>query len=260
MSQKLNTATAVLTTALTLLYSGSAVASDNKITNIKVDGDTVYFSTSHAKSHTLPNCVASANNQQWTLSLKSAAGKASYTLLVAAMTDNRSISVTSANDCANSTGYERAQSVEVGDTIANTTRGSSGQLSLYKWDGVTKVGTIFEIDRSSNPRRYWVLANEDDASLIDIKPHENLRSGEAFFTEPDCRGEVYTQGANSSPGYFGGRLLEIVGEYTFITTSSVLGTSGVCKNRANRNGYLKAKIATNPHPICGFGPCKIKSR
>jgi hypothetical protein len=260
MPQKRTSPAAAIVTALVLLCSGSAIASDNKITNIKVDGDIVHFSTSQAKVHTLPNCVATGNAQQWTLSLTSAAGKASYTLLVAAMTDNRSVVVTSANDCADTTGYERAQSIEVGDPIANITRGSSGQLSLYKWDGVTKVGPIFEIDRSTNPVTYWFLESEGDKALTAVQPDKIVHPDHLYYMQKDCKGEPFMTSGNFNPFYNNGHFLKKVGNRIVTTVASYRATSGVCVNQSLHNWYYRIELETTPDPICGFGPCKIKSR
>ncbi|MBE0368094.1 hypothetical protein [Pseudoalteromonas aurantia] len=263
MSQKLNTATAVLATALTLLHSCSAAASDNKITNIKVDGDTVYFSTSHAKSHTLPNCVTSTNNQQWTLSLTSAAGKASYTLLVAAMTDNRSISVTSANDCADSTGYERAQSIEVGDTIANTTNGSSGHFSLYKGDGVTKIGTILNFDKGGS--EYQVLRQNGDNKLDFLVPDNDTRHLDLYFSDENCTqviGSFYPTSGRFlyyNGFYKNSQFFSALNPPTTKYVGYVGSENGQClPYKTNRSVYPMVP-SVNTHPLCGKGMCQIKA-
>ena len=272
MPQKRTSPSAAIVTALTLLCSGSAIASDNKITNIKVDGDTVRFSTSQAKVHTLPNCVASGNTQQWTLSLTSAAGKASYTLLVAAMTDNRSISVTSANDCADSTGYERAQSIEVGDTIANTTNGSSGHFSLYKWDGVTKIGTIFGKDHKnrSGIRNIFDVLRVNPGNVIHrvsiyggSVPLRLLYSNESCT---DLVGSLDKSGHNSHLNFN-----EFYNNGQFFTTSDTasvkhvnyLAENGACVPLNEGIGYQQNVYSVLPsdnvHPLCGKGMCQIKA-
>jgi hypothetical protein len=245
-----------------IFYSGCAIASDNKITNIKVDGDTVHFSTSQAKVHTLPNCVATGNAQQWTLSLTSAAGKASYTLLVAAMADNRSISVTSANDCADSTGYERAQSIEVGDTIANTTRGRSGHFSLYKWDGVTKIGTILNFDKDR--AEYQVLRQNGDNKLDFLVPDHDTRHMDLYFSDENCTqviGSFYPTGRFF---YYNGfyKNSQFFSAHNPPTTKYVgyVGSiNGQCRPyKTNRSVYPMVP-SVNTHPVCGKGMCQIKA-
>ncbi|MBE0368093.1 hypothetical protein [Pseudoalteromonas aurantia] len=264
MFQKLNTATAVLATALTLLHSGSAAASDNKITNIKVDGDTVHFSTSHAKSHTLPNCVTSGNSQQWTLSLTSAAGKASYTLLVAAMTDNRSVAVTSANDCADSTGYERAQSIEVG----NASQQSSGKMmTLYQGDGVTKVGAILDYgyDNSRGGSVFTILQDEGNSVFHEIAPYTNVRKSNSFYYEDaSCTGEVRVKQSELqyyyySSEYNSGRFFMIEPKGRMIARY-YKSTDGQCHRMGQWEALSMAPVEpATPQRYCGVAICQIKT-
>jgi hypothetical protein len=87
------------------------VYAEGTITSLKIDSEIVYFSTSQGKTGTPPICMAAENADKWTISLNTASGKATYALLVAAVTQNRNISVVSGNDCADQTGFERAQSI-----------------------------------------------------------------------------------------------------------------------------------------------------
>lgn len=91
------------------------------ITSIKVEQDVAYFSISTAKTKASPSCMLAANSQLWSLSLTTATGKASYVLLVAAVADKQVIAVTSANDCSDATGFERAQSIKVELSSGGTT-------------------------------------------------------------------------------------------------------------------------------------------
>jgi len=104
---------------ISVLIAFSTLA-QNKLTSLKVDGDIVYFSTNSAKKQNSPACMSSQNKDKWTLSLNTETGKASYALLVIAASDNKAILVLSANDCADKTAFERAQSIELDITANNT--------------------------------------------------------------------------------------------------------------------------------------------
>ncbi|MBE0368301.1 hypothetical protein [Pseudoalteromonas aurantia] len=266
MNFTLNTLTASALAATSLVMSATAVASDNKITNIKVNGDTVHFSTSQAKSHTLPNCVTSANNQQWTLSLNSAAGKASYTLLVAAMTDNRSISVTSANDCADSTGYERAQSVEVGNASQQSGAGSSKLMTLYQGDGVTKVGTIYSITGIGNSTSFQLLRNEGDKWLDSVAPYYNMQPVWVYYTNTDCTGDVALDAVDTTKlsyneNFNNGHFFHVGNAPSQRYVKSYKQQTG--SQCHSMSGQYKSVIVTNLNAIdrtCGVAPCQIRTQ
>ncbi|MBE0368092.1 hypothetical protein [Pseudoalteromonas aurantia] len=263
MNFTLNTLTASVLAATSLVISATAGASDNKITNIKVDGDTVHFSTSHAKSHTLPNCVTSANDQQWTLSLTSAAGKASYTLLVAAMTDNRSISIISANDCADSTGYERAQSIEVESASQQSGAGSSKLMTLYQGDGVTKVGTIYSITGAGQNTVFQLLRNEGDKWLDSVGPHSNTSAAYIYYENSDCTGDIGVDDIDTSKYYINenynnGNFFSVNGGSVWVRSYHQFSGDQCFPTRQHKN-----KTIVNPnavHPVCGVAPCQIRTQ
>ena len=249
--------------ASALILSTNVKAADNKITNIKVDGDTVLFSTSQAKVHTLPNCVATGNAQQWTLSLTSAAGKASYTLLVAAMTDNRSVVVTSANDCADSTGYERAQSIEVGNASQQSGTGSSKLMTLYQGDGVTKVGTIYSITGIGDRTSFQLLRNEGDKWLDSVGPHYNTGFAVIYYKNSDCTGDIGIDDIDTSKYYQNenfnnGNFFTINGGSVWVRSYHNSRGDGCFPTSGHKN-----KTIVNPnavHPVCGVAPCQIRTQ
>lgn len=130
------------------------VQAEGEITSLKIDSDTVYFSTSQVKTGTLPACVAAENTDKWTLSLNSVTGKATYALLVAAVTQNRNISVVSGNDCADKAGFERAQSVELGV--------AAQQLTSYVPAFEDVAYAHYYFDRGN--RSCSIYANSNDSS------------------------------------------------------------------------------------------------
>ena len=82
----------------------------NKLT---VEQDVVVFSLKYSKQHTIPDCVAPANNELWSLSLATTKGKAGHALLVTAASEGLEIDVTPALDCRDRSGIERAQTISV---------------------------------------------------------------------------------------------------------------------------------------------------
>lgn len=96
---------------LALFFSTFASASDT-LASLNVEGDIVLFSTINGKSSTL-TCVTTDNNNLWSVSLNQKSGRALYAVLVAALSGNNSIEVTSGNDCADTSGVERAFGVNV---------------------------------------------------------------------------------------------------------------------------------------------------
>jgi hypothetical protein len=252
--------------ASALILSTNVKAADNKITNIKVDGDIVRFSTSQAKVHTLPNCVAANNAQQWTLSLTSAAGKASYTLLVAAMTDNRSVVVTSANDCADSTGYERAQSIEVGNASQQSGAGSSKLMTLYQGDGVTKVGTIYSIVNQHQNTGFHLLRNEGDKWLDYVSPYHNMQAVWVYYTNTDCTGDVAFDEVgrgklNYNENFNNGHFFSVTTARSARYVKSYHNTTdSQCHSMSEQ---WKKTIVYQPDRvdrICGVAPCQIRTQ
>jgi len=90
-----------------------------KVNYLKVDGDNVHFATTEGKITTSPACAVEASKDYFTVSLKTEAGRAIYSLLVTAMSTNEPVDVISANDCADTPGLERAQSVSLPSTTSN---------------------------------------------------------------------------------------------------------------------------------------------
>jgi hypothetical protein len=132
------------TLLLLLALSGSAIANGN-VDFLEVDGDTVFFSTSGGKSHSLPSCVATDNSALWTLSLTSDSGRAMYSLVLTAMAkgDELAIDVVSQGNCTLIDGYEQAANVSLIPVDNSESSGSSASGS----NGTNQhplAGTIFE--------------------------------------------------------------------------------------------------------------------
>jgi hypothetical protein len=109
-----------------------------KIDYINVDGDLVYFSTLEAKTSASPSCVISDTQNLWSISLSTSSGRALYSLLATAVAGELAITVSSALDCMDTSGIERAKSIAIAP-VSNAATGagltSGKSLYLYKGDG-----------------------------------------------------------------------------------------------------------------------------
>ncbi|WP_281556442.1 hypothetical protein [Thalassomonas sp. RHCl1] len=96
--------------ALSQSFNAAAAA---KVNYLNVDGDSVHFSTAEAKSAVSPSCVVADTDDRFAVSLRTEAGRAMYSLLITAMSSDVPVTVTSAADCGDVFGLERAQSVSI---------------------------------------------------------------------------------------------------------------------------------------------------
>ena len=93
-----------------LAFCSAAEAAGN-VTSLNVEQQVVTFITSEAKSQSSPACMAAEHANKWTVSLDSQSGRATYSMLITAMSLNIPVNVETANDCADATGLERAARV-----------------------------------------------------------------------------------------------------------------------------------------------------
>jgi len=78
---------------------------------LEVNNGVVVFATTEAKTVASPVCVLTEQATKWSISLDTQSGRASYSMLVTAMSMGIPIKVESANDCAVLTGVEQAQRI-----------------------------------------------------------------------------------------------------------------------------------------------------
>jgi hypothetical protein len=135
---------------LPLFILNSQVKAEATLTSLKVKEDIVYFSTDEAKIDISPSCMAAENADKWTLSLNTSTGKAIYALLVTATADKRKVTIESAGDCADVTGFERAIGVGLGQEVTNSVSASSTEFTSTFLSGVKYLakyakGTIITI-------------------------------------------------------------------------------------------------------------------
>jgi hypothetical protein len=120
------------------LFACNVTNAASKVSFINVDENTVYFSTQQTKTHTSPTCIKPETKNQWTVSLSSSNGRALYSLLATAVAGNLDIDVSSALDCADINGIERAKGVSISPVSGSTYIGSvTDTVNRISWAGYT---------------------------------------------------------------------------------------------------------------------------
>ncbi|MCH2058016.1 MAG: hypothetical protein MK214_15665 [Thalassotalea sp.] len=243
---------------LTLLTQITALASTSLAT-LNVDGDVALFTTAEAKTHEIPSCVDQSRKQEWAVSLDTASGKAIYSLLIAAMSGNRAITVESSLDCAGVGSVERAHKVTVDASKQETL--PTG-IYLYKADAKTKVGRVF--DQYRLDQFYYIPVDEAGHSVgvraLHYYNHDNGKP--IYYRSADCTGEPLVQLAESSVfrniGYDNGAF-HLVGKQSssYISTKSVMRTNGECGSHSTSRRYNEV-LQKAEHPLCGENLCVIK--
>lgn len=84
-----------------------------KVNYLKVEGEVLVFSTNDTKEVSGLNCVNTETKSQWSLSLRTQNGQSSYTMLLTAVANDLAIEVTTAGDCKNTFGIERASLISL---------------------------------------------------------------------------------------------------------------------------------------------------
>lgn len=96
---------------LCVLCVANTAFSAGTVSELNVEGDIVVFATSEDKTQVSPACVNTENAEKWTVSLANQSGRATYSMLLSAMTMDLPINVSSAEDCADKATIERARRV-----------------------------------------------------------------------------------------------------------------------------------------------------
>lgn len=238
---------------LTLLTPITALASTSLAT-LNVDGDVALFTTAEAKTHEIPSCVDQSRKQEWAVSLNTTSGKAIFALLVAAYSDNRNVTITSANDCADVNGYERAQSIAVSPAQIS----SASNIYLYKADGQTVVGRFIERD-GIKVNSFWYLSAENSQELKLYTPFGAYQ--ELSFKTTDCTGTPYIS-TNNKVGrndYFHGGTFFISNSSTNDRgRKSTLDRFGKCTSDVFSNAPMYEVDVTYEDPVCGQNLCQLK--
>lgn len=78
---------------------------------VEINKDIVVFSTTAEKTAVSPACVVPETSSQWTINLNSQSGRATYTMLITAMSTGNKVNIETAGDCGLIPGIERAKRV-----------------------------------------------------------------------------------------------------------------------------------------------------
>lgn len=97
---------------LVLLANSYHCDAKSLLKNLTTDGNKMYFSTLKQENKN-PPCVFGQSQGIWGVDLTTRAGMSQYQLLISALNDNKSIQVTSAQDCSAVAGFERPFSITI---------------------------------------------------------------------------------------------------------------------------------------------------
>jgi hypothetical protein len=225
----------------------------SQVNYLNIDGDAVHFSLADNKTHTLPRCAVAETNQRYAFSLKTDAGRAMYSLIITAIANKQNLSVESANDCADVSGFERVGGLNISLDVSNTT--GSKAYYLYQSDGVNKLGKIIGTQDGGNKIHYM---SETDNTRFQFYVY--LHSSSIYFSEKDCTGiPIFTVVNHISRNnyYQGGRYFKSLSYREEVSRKSRLESNGECTNASwGLGNYFKVE----PHfdPLCGESACIIK--
>ncbi|MCV2884323.1 hypothetical protein OE749_06415 [Aestuariibacter sp. AA17] len=223
------------------------------VQTLKVKGNHVLFSTS-AERQQHAACVTNENEQFWSLSLNTESGRASYSLLMLALDQSKSVNIEPANDCADISGVERAESINVNFSSMNTTANTGKIAAMVTGDEKHQVGiiiTAFSKDR-------WAYVGNTATSELqyyDAKPSLS----QVYYSGSNCTGTPLSEHTIhqwnpyfANGNYVQGNLNNTVTGYRSIRNLS----TQACQNSSNsaKNMYI---LEEAPHPLCGTRPCKV---
>lgn len=177
----------LLLVACTGLFASYQLNAANNITELKVDGDIVYFSLGE-KSHSLPDCVAKDNEHLWSTTLATESGRAIYSMLVTALAVDKAVEVVSAGNCDLLGGIENLATASIvlsGETVDSGEPEQLGPLSVanlfqsqtYTGSGASRSLSLPSFDASSGSIAWFWARNADAYGthwLFDTTRGENL--------------------------------------------------------------------------------------
>jgi hypothetical protein len=245
---------------ITFLLSSGAYAAA-KVNYLNVEGDIVVFTTDEIKTATSPSCVMTATAQQWSVSLTSPSGRTLYSLLATSLAGGLNVTVTSANDCSDLAGIEKALSItvepiETASTTPKNPSASGSVLYLYKGDGVTKLGPIINYTNG-----HLFYSDPTEPRMIQGHRLQGRKSGGFFYATEDCSSEAFATGANAI-GYDltlnGGTYYKTGGQYTSRQMKAMLNGSGECQIIGSNNYNTYTVDFSYVDPLCGEHACMVK--
>ena len=236
-------------------FSGLAQAS-GAVDFLQVDDDVVMFSTDEAKVVPSPACVTAENQNLWSVSLATDAGRAIYSMVLTSMAKGSGLglSVESANDCGVTDGVERAKKVALDTVISAENASNSSAVGLYKNDGVTRVGGVLKFTSNND----FFYATEEAAFAI--RQVSYYRGVSIYYEQDNCAGEAFTERSEAhqfNAFHNDGKFFTMADAAAQRNLLSYKATDGVCR-AYTATKYTHSIGQAEAHPLCGLGPCLFK--
>ncbi|CAH9053105.1 hypothetical protein PSECIP111854_01104 [Pseudoalteromonas sp. CIP111854] len=226
------------------------------INQVEVRNNTVLFSTTSIADSNLP-CTLVDNKKLRAFSLNTHDGRAMYSLIVTALSKNYAIETVSAQDCADTLGVERVQTLRLVADVSKKADASGG-IGVYKNDGVTRLGTYVKHGSSSYGKMWEYIdkSASDDFKQVNISFHG---SKTIYFTGLGCTGEELLGESNIYYSY--NHRTFVKGDSSVIVEAASYKTAN--SNSCDKHDARASKIKVYPlikveHPVCGAGFCKIR--
>jgi len=247
---------------LSLVTLGAAKAAGT-VDFLEVDNDVVLFSTSAEKTAASPACVTSETSNLWAVSLVSDSGRAIYSLILTAMAkgEGLGLNIESAQDCAVSNGVERAGRVNIVSsqlTSNITSNNDSYSIGVYQGDGITRLGTLIDIDENS---KMWTYIDTKVTRSVKSVSFELPPRRPFYYSEENCQGSIFNNSSNVQSGGEGGLYLPegpLVGNRTY--RSRWHSSFDYCDSYNSDKVYGNGTHILMPYtdPICGIDVCVLK--
>ncbi|MBE0368565.1 hypothetical protein [Pseudoalteromonas aurantia] len=233
----------------------------SQLQSIELVNDKVVFSLQSSKTHTTPSCAASPTQAQWTFALNDVNGRAMYSMLMTAVAKQQQVEVTSAQICLEQ--IELVSSIRLvvsQPTPTSSADSQTGQLYLYKGDGVTKLG-IYAGQNAAI--MYLPIGFPAFLKGYDAKPHA------LYYLDEQCQGDAYLPENRRYAPYLdpiNNRFVKAESErmknypdkkvyFYSLDTNDCRYQNFTSANTHGRN-YYKANVVA--HPLCGLKGCIVK--
>ncbi|PAJ73591.1 hypothetical protein CJF42_15115 [Pseudoalteromonas sp. NBT06-2] len=238
-----------------LLLTCFHISAAAKVDYLNVDGDIVYFTTTEGKATASPSCVVNDTQKQWSVSLNSGSGRALYSLLATALAGELAVTVTSAQDCGDTPGIERASSIAIAAN-SNVTTGAKS-FYLYKGDGTTQLGRIISVANGA----VVYLSSGDNTRFHYYR--KNAGVPHLRYLEANCQGTAFTGSPNEvsvHPLVNNGHYMKAENysnQRRILSNRSISGEKDTCYNM---DAYFDVYNLNLNHEdkLCGTKPCMIK--
>lgn len=229
---------------------------------LEVNDDVVLFSTSDAKTHSLPSCVGAGNSALWSVSLTTDSGRAIYSVLLTAMAkgSDLGIEIATAGDCAAFNEYERAKRVTLAALSTQGNGDSATTVGLYNFSGEERIGTFLGTWRDGNFDQIYYTTQLGGYRPLSLGRNYYYSPG-IYYSDINCQGDAWSYRSGTrlhSPYVNGGRFFKTIGGKTLRLYKSY--NNGTCINNDDeRELYdIDEDAGVQIHEVCGEGPCVIR--